>query len=72
MSKALAPGQRREHSGLDIRFDFQCDSTLDLLFTKDQVNLGKDLSFPIFVKWSDDQFSIKFVRIIYLGNSILA
>lgn len=37
VSKALAPGQRREHSGIDIGFDFKCDATADILFTKDQV-----------------------------------
>jgi hypothetical protein len=42
VSKAIAPGQRREHSGLDIRFDFDCDSTVDILFTKDQVNSHAD------------------------------
>ena len=42
VSKAIAPGQRREHSGLDIRFDFDCDSTVDILFTKDQVKFHGD------------------------------
>lgn len=36
-TKPLVPGQRRVHTGLDVKFDFECDSTLDILFSKNRV-----------------------------------
>ena len=39
VTKPLVPGQRRVHTGLDVKFDFECDSTLDILFSKNRVSL---------------------------------
>lgn len=36
-TKPLPPGQTRLHTGLDVKFHFDVDATLDILFSKDQV-----------------------------------
>ena len=36
-TKPLTPGQRRIHTGLDVKFDFECNSTMDILFSKNRV-----------------------------------
>ena len=36
-TKPLEPGQRRVHTGLDVKFTFECDTTLDILFSKNRV-----------------------------------
>lgn len=40
-TKPLVPGQRRVHTGLDVKFDFECDSTLDILFSKNRVRYSE-------------------------------
>ena len=40
-TKPLVPGQRRVHTGLDVKFDFECDSTLDILFSKNRVHYSE-------------------------------
>ena len=42
-TKPLVPGQRRVHTGLDVKFDFECDSTLDILFSKNRVCYSEPL-----------------------------
>jgi len=37
-TKPLPPGQTRLHTGLDVKFHFNVDATLDILFSKDQVS----------------------------------
>ncbi|XP_068720760.1 bridge-like lipid transfer protein family member 1 [Montipora capricornis] len=36
-SKPLVAGQKRVHTGLDVKFVFECDATLDILFSKNRV-----------------------------------
>ena len=36
-TKPLVPGQKRVHTGLDVKFAFECDTTLDILFSKNRV-----------------------------------
>lgn len=36
-TKPLVPGQKRVHTGLDVKFSFECDTTLDILFSKNRV-----------------------------------
>ena len=36
-TKPLVPGQKRVHTGMDVKFSFDCDATLDILFSKNRV-----------------------------------
>ena len=36
-TKPLVAGQKRVHTGLDVKFSFDCDATLDILFSKNRV-----------------------------------
>lgn len=44
-TKPLAPGQKRLHTGLDVKFDFECEATLDILFSKKRVSYADLLKF---------------------------
>ena len=48
-TKPLVPGQRRVHTGIDVKFDFECDTTLDILFSKNRVRYSELLRVCTFV-----------------------
>ena len=38
VTKPLPASQTRIHTGLDVKFHFEADANLDILFSKQQVN----------------------------------
>ncbi|XP_022799728.1 uncharacterized protein KIAA1109-like isoform X2 [Stylophora pistillata] len=61
-TKPLVPGQRRVHTGLDVKFDFECDSTLDILFSKKRVTkalhlcVGSGSHVRVYQPWTVNEY----------------